>query len=97
MTQLWAVLGLLCIDHGFRDDLFGTPATQKDVQNKVQEYHFILSRYEVGEVVRWISKPGLKDILRDKIHPLVWDDMTDCDTGLTFAPGYKHGHYKPYA
>lgn len=91
--ELWTVLGLLCIDHQFRDDVFTNARDQASAQATVAKYGFHLSRYEVGEVVRWVTRhPKLRDVLHDQVHSMVWDDDTSCATGMTFDPAYKHHH-----
>lgn len=97
MVELWAVLGLACIDHRFRDTLeAASKESTEELQQTVERYNFRLSRYELGEVARWLKNPQFLQALRE-IQKLVWDDKTGpCTTGMTFTPVYIHPEPRDY-
>ena len=58
MIEFWAVIGLACLDHVFLNQLI---EHEEHVEETIREYGFRLSRWEMGELKRLMTVPGLLD------------------------------------
>ncbi len=79
--ELWAVLGLCCIDHEFRKAIYDDPV------HAVEHYRFRLSRFEIGELERMRKKPHVRKS-QEQIQAGLWDDI--CPIGLVHNDRYVH-------
>jgi hypothetical protein len=70
IMEFWAVVGLACLDHVFLHQLRAAGEESEDV---VREYGFRLSRWEMGELKRIMSIPGLPDTMHS-ICTSSWED-----------------------
>ena len=81
MIEFWAVLGLACIDHEFRNKL------RQDPEHTVAAYRFRLSRFEMGEVQRLVKSTKVVNCM-EEIEVVGWGKI--CATGMTHNAGYVH-------
>ncbi|MEW6210823.1 MAG: hypothetical protein AB1631_20830, partial [Acidobacteriota bacterium] len=65
MIEYWAVLGLAVVDHHFREALFRAREDRSLLDRLMKEHCFRLSRYELGELQRVISTPGVVERLAE--------------------------------
>src|SRR5213594_746587 len=83
MTDLWAVLGLACIDPGFRTSMFDGG----DMKTELDEYNFRLSNYELGEVIRIFrgsQAKAFQEVLTNHVEGFVWKNRIGaCLTGIS--------------
>ena len=79
MGQLWEVLGVMCVDAKFTDELLS------DARGALREFGFRLSRYEFSELALMLNDDDFVSLFR-KIQ-LYWEP--DCNDSLTYSSTYQ--------